>query len=97
MELLFYELLQLTFSSPQIATLGLVNDNDKSILIQNMVLMVFNLYICKSRVNGTLSYDTFFHHLVKVKNLEKGVAFNNKQKHDVFLKKWSVVVSLSSQ
>ena len=35
-----------------------------------------------------------FHQLVKVKNVEKGAPFNNKQKHDMFLKKWSIVENL---
>ena len=67
---------------PQIATLGLVKDNDKSFLIQNVILMVFQLYFYKSRVSGTLNLNTFLHQLIKVKNLQKGAAFNNKQKLD---------------
>ena len=51
--------------------------------------MVFALYVYKSRVSGTL--NTFLHQLVKVKSLEKVAAFNNKQKHDMFLKKWSTI------
>ena len=67
---------------PQIATLGLVKDNDKSFLIQHVILMVFQLYFYKSRVSDTLNLNTFLHHLIKVKNLQKGAAFNNKQKLD---------------
>ena len=47
--------------------------------------MVFKLYVYKSRVSGTLNFNTFLHQLIKVKNLEK--AFNNKQKHNMNLKK----------
>ena len=68
--------------SPQIATFGFVKGNDKSFLIQNMILMVFKLYVYKSRVSGTLSFNAFLHQLVKVKNVEKGAAFNNKQKQN---------------
>ena len=42
--------------------------------------MVFKLFVYKSRVSGTLNSNTFLHQLVKVKKLEKGAAFNNKQK-----------------
>ena len=49
--------------------------------------MVFKLYFYKSRVSGTSNFNTFLHQLVKVKNLEKDAVFNNKQKHDMFLKK----------
>ena len=43
--------------------------------------MVFKLYLYKSRVCGTLNFNAFLPHLAKVKNVEKGAAFNNKQKH----------------
>ena len=90
-ELLFSEYIQLTLLSPQIVTLGLVKGNDKCSLIQNMILLVFKLYVYKSRVIVLLNFNTFLHQLVKVKNVENGAAFNNKQKHYMFLKKWSIV------
>ena len=83
--------------SPQIATFGFVKGNDKSFLIQNMILMVFKLYVYKSRVSRTLNFNIFLHRLVKVKNVEKGAAFNNKKKHDMFLKKWSILENLLPQ
>ena len=86
----FSEYMQLTLLSPQIATFGFVKGNDKSFLIQNMILMIFKLYVYKSRVSGTLNFNTFLHQLVKVKNVEKGAAFNNKQKHDIFLEKHDI-------
>ena len=84
---IFSKYIQLTLLSPQIASFGFVKDNDKSFFIQNMILMVFNFYVYKSRVNGTPNFNKFLHQLVKVKNVEKGAAFNNKQRHDMFLKK----------
>ena len=78
--------------SPQIATFHLVKGTGKFFLIQNMILMVFKLYFYKLRVSGTPNYQ-----LVKVKNLEKGTVFNNKQKHDMFLKKRSIRENLSPQ
>ena len=83
--------------SLKIATFGLANGNDKSFLIQNMIVIVFKFYVYKSRVSGTLSFNTFLHQLIKVKSVEKGAAFNNKQKHDMFLKKWSIVENLLRQ
>ena len=85
-KLFFSKYIQLTLLFPQIATFGLAKGNDKSFLIQNMTLMVLKLYVYKSRVSTTLNFNTFLHQLVKVKNVEKGAAFNNKQKHDMFLK-----------
>ena len=59
--------------------------------------MEFKLRVYKLKVSGTLNFNTFLHQLVKVKNLEKGAAFNNKQNHDIFLKKWSIVENLLPQ
>ena len=56
--------------------------------------MLFKLYIYKSKVSGTLNFNKFRHQLIKIKNLEKSTAFNNKQKHDIFLRKWSIVENL---
>ena len=90
-KLLFSEYIQLTLLSQQIVAFSLLKGTDKAFLIQNMTLMVFKLYIYKSRVSGRLNFNTFLHQLVKVKNLEKGVTFNKKQKHDMFLRKWFII------
>ena len=49
--------------------------------------MAFKLYVYESGVSGTCRFKTFLHQLVKRKNLEKGVPFNNNQKYDMFLKR----------
>ena len=40
-----------------------------------MILVVFKLNIYKSRVNGTLNFNTFLHQQIKIKYLEKKAAF----------------------
>ena len=72
--------------SPQIVTFGLMKSNDEFFLIQNMILMVFKLYVDKSKASSSINLNTFFHELIKVKHLEKGAAFNNKPKREMFLK-----------
>ena len=72
----------------------MLKHNDKSFSIQNIFLIVFKLYVYNSRINKTLCFGICLHRLVKVKNLEKGVVFNNNQKHDMCLKKWSIVENL---
>ena len=64
-----------------------------------MILMIYKLYVYKSisRVTGTLNFNTLLYQLVKVKNLEKGAAFKNSQKHDYILKKMFIVENLLSQ
>ena len=59
--------------------------------------MVFKLYGYKSKVSGTLNFNTFLYQLVKVQNLEKGAAFGNEQKYHMFLKKRSIVENLLPQ
>ena len=60
-KLFFPEYIQLTLLSPHIATFSLVKGNDKSFLIQNMILMVLNLCVYKSRFGGTLNFNAFLH------------------------------------
>ena len=96
-KLFFPKHIKLRLLSPQIPTLSLVKGNSKSVLIQNTILMVFKHYLYKSRVWGTLNFNMFLHYLIKVNNLEKGAVFNNKQKVDMFLKKWSIVEKLLQQ
>ena len=56
-----------------------------------MILIGFKIYFHQSRLSDTLNFNKFLQRLVKVKNLEKGPVLNNKQKHNMFLKKWSIV------
>ena len=59
----------------QFGVLGYRNTGDRYFLTQNLILAIFNLYIYKSRGSANLSFNTFFHNLLKTKNLEKSLAF----------------------
>ena len=83
-------LIHLTLLFPHTTTFPLVKGN-RCFLVQNMILMVLKLHDYKSRISSTFSFNTFVYYLFKIKNLEKGAAFNNKQEHDMFLKNWSIV------
>ena len=74
-----------------------MKSNDEFFLIQNMILMVFKLYFDRSKASSSLNLNTFLHKLVKVKHLEKGAAFTNKPKHEMFLKLWPIVENLLPQ
>ena len=93
-KLFFTRYVQLSHLPPQIDTFGIVKGNDKYFLIQNKILMVFKMYVYKSKVRGTLIFNTFLQQLVTVNNIEKGAAFSHKQKQDMFLEKWSIVGNL---
>ena len=70
--------------SLQITAFSHIKGNGTSFLIQNMILMVFKLYVYKLSISGTLNFNRFLHYFIKVKNLAKGAVFNNKQKRHVF-------------
>ena len=76
---------------PQIAILGYTNTDDRCFITQNLILLIFKLYIYKPRGSGNLSFSAFFHKLVKIKNLEKGTALRNRRKLEVYKKKWSFI------
>ena len=82
--------------SPQTAIFGIVKGNDKSFLVQNMILMVFKLFINQGSA-AHFNFNASLHQLVNTKNLERGAASNNKQKYDMFLKKWSIEENLLPQ
>ena len=48
-------------------------------------------------VSGMLNFNKVLPQLAKVKNSEKGAAFKNKQKHGMFLKKYSILENLLPQ
>ena len=48
-------------------------------------------------INQGLAAHLILIQLVKVENLGKGAAFNNKQKHDMFLNKCSIVENVLPQ
>ena len=62
--------IKLTELCPQIAILGYTNTDDRCLITQNLILLIFKFYVYKSRRSGNLSFSAFFHKLVKIKNLE---------------------------
>ena len=76
---------------PQIAILGYTNTDDRCFITQNLILLIFKIYVYKSRRSGGLRFSAFLHKLVKIKNLEKGTALRNRRKLDVYEKKWSFI------
>ena len=55
---------------PQIAILGYTNTDDRCLITQNLILLIFKFYVYKSRGSGNLSFSAFSQKLVKIKNLE---------------------------
>ena len=72
------------------AIFGFHNIDNDTFLIQNHILLLFKLYIYiyNARKHGFLSFSNFLNEVSKIKNLEKRVAGNNRNKCERFRKKW---------
>ena len=81
----YFHFSQLT---PQTAILGFHNIDNDTFLIQNHILLLFKLYIFKARKHKLLSFNNFLNEVSKIKNSQKRVAGNNRNKCERFRKKW---------
>ena len=71
----------------QTTIIGFHNIDNDNFLIQNDILLLFKLYIYNARKH-VLSFNNFLNKVSKIKNLEKRVAGNNRNKCKRFRKKW---------
>ena len=69
----------LTFPAltPQTAILGLFNDSVSSVRLINHILLLFKLYIYKSRKKHRVNINDLLANILKIKKLEKVTGFNN--------------------
>ena len=79
--------------TPQAAIFGFhITDND-TFQIQNHILLLFKLHITNAREHGFLSSNNFLNEISNIKNLEKRVAANNRNKCERCRKKWHRIVN----
>ena len=74
--------------TPQTPIFGFHNIDNDTFLIQNHILVLFKLHIYNARKHGFLSSNNFLNEISKIKNLEKRVAANNRDKCERFRMKW---------
>ena len=74
----------------QTAILGLVNDFVSNIHLINHILLLFKLYIYKSRNKHRLNTNELLGNIVNIKKLEKMTAFGNAKKVAPHNKKWDI-------
>ena len=91
LKLYFVNDIKLIALCSQTAILGYTNTDDRCFITQNLILLIFKIYVYKSRRSGGLRFSAFLHKLVKIKNLEKGTALRNRRKLDVYEKNWFAV------
>ena len=66
--------------TPQTAILGLFNDSVGNIRLINHILLLFKLYIYKSRNKHRLNINELLSNILNIKKLEKVTAFVNAKK-----------------
>ena len=76
--------------TPQTTIIGLFNDSVSNIHLINRILLLFKLYICKSRNKHRLNINELLANIVNIKKLEKMTAFGNAKNVAGYNKKWVI-------
>ena len=75
--------------TPQIAIFGFTNGIENSVFrITNYILLIFKLYVYKSRERGTLELSKLIKEIKKAKLLEKNSTENHVRKLEQYNIKW---------
>ena len=74
--------------APQTVIFGLHNVDKDTFHIQNHNLLLLKLPLYNARKYGFLCFKYFLNEISKIKNFERRVAVNNRNKYERFRKKW---------
>ena len=74
--------------TPQTAIFGFHNIDNDTILNQNHILLLLKLHMYNTRKYRFLSFNNFLNELSQMKNLERRVAINNRNKGERFRNKY---------
>ena len=81
--------LNLPLLTPQTAIFGFLVETDKCIFkITNHLLLIFKMYIYKSREKGSVDISSLINEIRKIETLEKNTATNDTKKLVIYNKKW---------
>ena len=82
----------LKFPEPatQTAIVGIFNDSVSNIHLINHILLLFKLYIYKSRSKHRLNIHELLANILNIKKLEKVTAIGNVKKVAAYNKKWDI-------
>ena len=88
--------------TPQTAILGILDcvsnnsfsENNKIFI--NHILLIFKLYVYKSREKKFININNLIAEIRKVKRIEKEIALNNSMKTIAFRKKWHLTDNIIS-
>ena len=98
----FQNTLILPTLTPQTAILGILDsvsnnsffENNKILI--NHILLIFKLYVYKSREKKFININNLIAEIRKVKRIEKEIALNNSMKTIAFRKKWHLTDNIIS-
>ena len=76
--------------TPQTAIVGIFNDSVSNIHLINHILLLFKLYIYKSRNKHRLNIHELLANILNIKKLEKVTAIGNVKKVAAYNKKWDI-------
>ena len=86
----FHSDLKFPVLTPQTAISGIFNDSVSNIHLINHILLLFKLYIYKSRNKHRLNINELLANILNIKKLEKVTAFGNVKKVAAYNKKWDI-------
>ena len=93
----FQNNLILSTLTPQTATFGFLGYiNNDSIFknnkcLSNCILLIFKLYVYKSREKKLLNINNLIAEIQKIKRIEKEIALPNSKKTIAFTRKWHII------
>ena len=76
--------------TPQTAIVGIFNDSVSNMHLINHILLLFKLYIYKSRNKNRLNINELLANILNIKKLRKVIAFGNAKKIAANNKKWDI-------
>ena len=86
----FHSNLTFPVLTPQTVILGLFNDSVSNIHLINHIVLLFKLYIYKSRNKHRININELLANIFNIKKLEKVTAFGNAKKVAAYDKKWDI-------
>ena len=77
--------------TPQAAFFGFTEKDLDDAILQNHLLLVFKIYLYKSRSYGFVCLKSLLLEIKKINHLEKKIAEANAKKHKSYLLKWNKI------
>ena len=76
--------------TPETAIVGIFNDSVSNIHLVSPILLLFKLYIYKSRNKHRLNIHELLANILNIKKLQKVTAIGNVKKVAAYIKKWDI-------